>query len=146
MAVEWWSGHWFSLWREGTLGKNCPKKQQRAYEADWTEAGMEEREEPATSNRERDREEHITHKYNECTTPTQTIIIEVTLKNSSVHFCLMRRDVMCFFDIFIVSTPSGVILVRTADLDPPQIYTRLSIMHPEHLHCTAHTQRERCKF
>ena len=58
----------------------------------------------------------------------------------------MRRDVMCFFDIFIVSTPSGVIVVRTADLDPPQIYTRLSIMHPGHLHCTAHTQRERCRF
>ena len=58
----------------------------------------------------------------------------------------MRRDVMCLFDIFIVSTPSGVILVRAADLDPPQIYTRLSIMHPEHLHCTAHTQRERCRF
>ena len=58
---------------------------------------MEEREEPATSNRERGREEHITHKEGECITPTQTIIIEVTLKNSSVHFCYMRRDVMCFF-------------------------------------------------
>ena len=53
---------------------------------------------------------------------------------------------MCLFDIFIVSTPSGVIVVRAADLNPPQIYTRLSIMHPEHLHCTAHTQRERCRF
>ena len=38
---------------------------------------MEEREEPATSNSERDREEHITHKEGECTTPTQTIIREV---------------------------------------------------------------------
>ena len=35
---------------------------------------------------------------------------------------LMGRDVMCLLDIFIVSTPSGVIVVRTADLDPPQIY------------------------
>ena len=41
------------------------------------EAGMEEREEPATSNRERDREEHITHLEGECTTPTQTLIIDV---------------------------------------------------------------------
>ena len=30
---------------------------------------------------------------------------------------------MCLLDIFIVSTPSGVIVVRTADLDPPKIYT-----------------------
>ena len=51
------------------------KKQQKAYEADWTEAGMEEREEPATPNRERDREEHITHLEGECTTPTQTIMM-----------------------------------------------------------------------
>ena len=29
---------------------------------------------------------------------------------------------MYLLDIFIVSTPSGVIVVRTADLDPPQIY------------------------
>ena len=35
---------------------------------------------------------------------------------------LMGRDVMCLLDIFIVSTPSGVIVVRTADLDPPQTY------------------------
>ena len=38
---------------------------------------MEEREEPATLNRERDREEHITHLEGECTTPTQTLITEV---------------------------------------------------------------------
>ena len=30
---------------------------------------------------------------------------------------------MCLLDIFIVSTPSGVVVVRTADLDPPKIYT-----------------------
>ena len=34
----------------------------------------------------------------------------------------MGRDVMCLLDIFIVSTPSAVIVVQTADLDPPQIY------------------------
>ena len=58
------------------MGRNCPKKQQ-LYEADGTEAGMEEREEPATLNRERYREKHITHLEGECTTPTQTLITEV---------------------------------------------------------------------
>ena len=29
---------------------------------------------------------------------------------------------MCLLDIFIVCTPSEVMVVRTADLDPPQIY------------------------
>ena len=38
---------------------------------------MEEREEPATLNRERDREEHLTHLEGECTTPTQILITEV---------------------------------------------------------------------
>ena len=35
----------------------------------------------------------------------------------------MGSDLICLLDIFIVSNPSGVIVVRTADLDPPQIYT-----------------------
>ena len=38
---------------------------------------MEEREEPATLNRERDCEEHITHLQGEYTTQTQTLIIDV---------------------------------------------------------------------
>ena len=35
----------------------------------------------------------------------------------------MGRDVIRLLAISLVSTPSGVIVVRTADLDPPQIYT-----------------------
>ena len=49
---------------------------------------MEEREEPVTSNRERDREEHITHLEGECTTPTQTLI---TYHRSKIFF-LEKKD------------------------------------------------------
>ena len=35
----------------------------------------------------------------------------------------MGSVVICLLAISLVSTPSGVIVVRTADLDPPQIYT-----------------------
>ena len=38
---------------------------------------MERREEPASLDTERDREEHFTHDEGECTTPTQTLITEV---------------------------------------------------------------------
>ena len=38
---------------------------------------MEEREEPATLNRERDCEEHLRHPEGECTTQTQTLIIDI---------------------------------------------------------------------
>ena len=70
-----WNDDWDICFHCGKKGhwKNCPKKQ-RPYKADGTEAGMEERKEPVTSNRERDREEHITHLEGECTTPTQTLI------------------------------------------------------------------------
>ena len=37
----------FLCGEKGHWARNCPKKQQQ-YKADWTEAGMEEREEPAT--------------------------------------------------------------------------------------------------
>ena len=49
-------------------------QKQKPYKADGTEAGMEEREEPATLTRERDHEEHLTHPEGERTTPTQTHI------------------------------------------------------------------------
>ena len=66
----------FTVERRDIGQRNYPKKQQ-LYEADWTEAGMEVREEPATLNRKQDREEHMTHLEGECTTPTQTLVIDV---------------------------------------------------------------------
>ena len=73
----------FTVERRDIGQRNCLKKQQ-LYEADGTEAGMEEREEPATLNRERDCEEHITHLEGECT--TQTLIIDVK------DFFLEKKD------------------------------------------------------
>ncbi|XP_062255780.1 protein NYNRIN-like [Platichthys flesus] len=45
------------------------------------------------------------------------------LLSSCCPINLMGRDVMCLMGISLISTPSGVVVVRTADLDQPQIYT-----------------------
>ena len=54
---------------------------------------MEEREEPASLDTERDREEHITHLEGECTTPTQTLIIDVKV------FFLEKKDKLLILNI-----------------------------------------------
>ena len=51
---------------------------------------MEEREEPAILNRERGREEHLRHPEGECTTPTQTLIIDVK------DFVFLEKKDACF--------------------------------------------------
>ena len=79
----------FLCGEKGHWARNCPKKQQQ-YKADWTEAGMEEREEPAILNRERGREEHLRHPEGECTTPTQTLIIDVK------DFVFLEKKDACF--------------------------------------------------
>ena len=51
---------------------------------------MEEREEPATLNRERDREEHLRDPEGEYTTQTQTLIIDVK------DFVSLEKKDACF--------------------------------------------------